>query len=205
MIDGSRKADKILRRIGKETGVPDLVEVMTERIAPTDLQSLLIEVYRRIVNRRSPGTLLSDYVANRFTHPSNCDPSLLVEWDRIAYSQLPNGFQAIELSTVCPLGSVSTVASVSQDWVLTTIRNTEVVADPTNVLAMECAVRRQKLTKADAANSTTVSLACSHRVLRAQRYQDSGALSHFRLFSLCSAGRDTGNLRFETSALTDHV
>jgi hypothetical protein len=197
--------DKIVRRIGKEAGVPDLAEVLSERISPTDLQSLHLEVYRRIARRRSPPALLADYLANRFTHPSSCHPSLILEWDRIAYSHLPASFEAIELSTVCPIGTVSSITSLSQDWVLTTIRNTEVVADPTNVLAMECAVRRRQLTRTTPANSTVVNLACSHRSLRAQRYSDPNMLSHFRLFSLCSAGRDTGNFRFETGVLADHI
>ena len=196
--------DKILRRIEKEASIPDLAKKM-ERISPTDLQSLLIRVYKRMAERRNPRILLSDYVANRFTQPSGCDPSILVEWDRLAFSHLPRSFHAIELSTVSPLGSVSCLASVSQDWVLTTIRNTEVVSDPTNVLALECAVRRKKLTRSRPADPTRVDLACSHRVLRAQRHQDQRALSHFRLFSLCSAGRDAGSMVFETTAITDHV
>ena len=203
-LEAVKKVDKILRRIEKEAGMPDLAKAM-ERISPTDLQSLLIRVYRRVAEKRNPHVLLSEYVANRFTQPSSCDPSIVIEWDRLAFSHLPRSFRAIELSTVSPLGSVSSLASVSQDWVLTTIRNTEVVSDPTNVLALECAVRRQKLTRSRPADSTRVDLACRHRVLRAQRHHDQKALSHFRLFSLCSAGRDTGNMGFETTAITDHV
>lgn len=200
-----KEKDKIVQRIAKEAGIPDLAEMMAERISPTDLQSLHLELYRLITKHRNPRNVLSDYEANRFSRPSTCDPSSILEWDRIAFSHLPSSFEAIELSTVCPLGSVSSMTGLSQDWVLTTIRNTEVVADPTNVLAMECAVRRRKLTRSHSTDSTPVNLACSHRVLRAQRYPDTSALSHFRLFSLCSAGRDTGSLRFETYAIDEHV
>ena len=197
--------NKISRRIGREAGIPNLTDILAEKISPTDLQSLLIELYKRIAKRRKPPTLLSDYVQNRFTQPSKVNPSLVVEWDRVALSHLPDDFEALELSPACPLGSVSTIAPVTQDWVLTTIRNTEVVSDATNVLALECAVRRKKLTKSSPDNASVVNLASSHRVLRTQQYRDANALHHFRLFSLCTAGRDTGSFRFEKAAFTAHI
>ncbi len=195
---------EIVRRIEREAGVPNLSEILAH-IKPTDLQSLLLEVYQAHLKRRNPNAVFADYVSNSFTLPSRCDPALLLEWDRVAFSHLPEGFSAIELSPVSPIGSVSRIAPVSQDWVLTTIRNMEVVADPTNILALECALRRQKLTRSEPTNATPVHLACSHRVVRAQRYRNPSTLKHFRLFSLCSAGRDTGNLRFETYAITKHI
>jgi hypothetical protein len=45
------------------------------------------------------------------------------------------------------------------------------------------------------------SLAASHRLLRAQKYDDPRSFAHFGAFTLCSAGRDQGQLRFELSAL----
>ena len=205
-ISGDKRyMDRMIRRIERETGVSDLSETLVERITPTDLQSLLLKVYRERVKRRSPSAVFSDYVSNSFTLPSRCDPALLLEWDRIAFSNLPDGFEAVELSPVSPIGSVSCIASISQDWVLTTIRNMEVTADPTNVLALECARRRHELTCSEPTNATPVHLACSHRVVRTQRYRSPGALQHFRLFSLCSAGRNTRNLRFEIHAMATQI
>jgi hypothetical protein len=195
----------IIERIEREAGVPNLSEMLALRIKPTDLQSLLLKVYRERAVRRKLNMLFSDYASNSFTRPSRCDPLRLLEWDRIALSNLPEGFQAIELSPISPLGSVTLLASICQDWVLTTIRNTEVVADPTNVLALECALRRQKLTESQSTKVNTVNLACSQRVVRTQRFQSPDAQQHFRLFSLCSAGRNTGKLRFETNATTQHI
>lgn len=195
----------IIRRIEQEAGVPNLSEILTQRIKPTDLQSLLLEVYRERAKRRNLSIVFSDYASNSFTRPSQCDPIRLLEWDRIAFSHLPDGFHAIELSPVSPLGSISRLASISQDWVLTTIRNVEVVADPTNVLALECALRRQELIRSEPTNPTPVHLACSQRVVRTQRFQGPDAVQHLRLFSLCSAGRNTGNLRFEINTVTQHI
>jgi hypothetical protein len=196
---------KIVQRIEKETGVSNLGRVLSECIKPTDLQSLLLKVYQERVKRRSPRAVFSDYVSNSFNLPSQCNPSLLLKWDCVAFSHLPEGFCGVELSPVAPLGSVSLLAPISQDWVLTTIRNTEVVSDPTIALAFECALRRRKLTKSDPNNNTPVHLACSHRVVRTQRYRKPGTKQHFRLFSLCSAGRNTEKLRFSINAVCTHI
>ena len=188
--------NKITERIARAVGVPDLGEILAERIKSTDLQSLLLEVFRERVKRRNPRIIFSDYVSNSFSLPSRCNPALLLEWDSVAFSHLPRCFTAIELSPVCPLGSVSRVAPISQDWILTTIRNMEVVADSTNILALECAVRRQRFTQTAPTDTRPVHLACSHRVIRTQRYTSSNSLQHFRLFSLCSADRNTESIRF---------
>jgi hypothetical protein len=195
----------ITRRIERELGVPNLAELLGRDLDPADLQSLLVEVYRHVVGRRNPKALLADYASSRFTHTSQYNPALLLEWDRIALSNLPKGFQALELSPVCPLGTVSLLAPISQDRVLTAIRNVEVMADPTNVLALECALRRRELNRIESTRMSSVNLAASQRVIRSQRYESPDARAHFHLFSLCSAGRDSGNLGFEIGAISQHV
>jgi len=37
--------DKLIERIQREAGVTNLVEILAERLAPGDLQSLMLEVY----------------------------------------------------------------------------------------------------------------------------------------------------------------
>jgi hypothetical protein len=65
---------------------------------------------------------------------------------------------------------------------IATSRNTEVVRDSTNVLALECALRRRRDRK------TPVKLISSHRLIRGHHY---GALAHqhLRLLGLAPAGR----------------
>src|SRR5690606_22900199 len=50
-----------------------------------------------------------------------------------------------------------------------------------------------------------VHLAASHRLLRTQRFPGPHSFSHFAAFALCSAGRDSGNLRFELTTLVTHM
>jgi len=109
------------------------------------------------------------------------------------------------LSPVAPLGTNSVIAAVDQNWSVSTARNTEVISDATNVLALECVVRRQEAAKEASTLLQEVHLATSHRFLRPQFYDNPAFSAHFHMFSLCSAGRDQGNLSFEISALKLHL
>jgi hypothetical protein len=197
---------RIIERIERDSGVPHLADILSDRIGPTDLHSLLLEVYARRAKKRNPRVLLDDHVSNRFTRPSASNLARLLEWDQIAFSKLPKLFRWVELSPVCPLGTASVLSPISQDWIVSTTRNSEVVADSTNVLALECAVRRREQKNRSTDSASSVHLATSHRLLRGQKISPRpGVLQHFRLFSLCSAGRDTGNLRFETKTVRLHI
>lgn len=174
--------DEILARIEREAGVPGLAEILGGRLAPTDLQSLLLAVARGRAARTTPADVLRHYETDRFVRPADLDPGRLDELERRALSLLPAGFERLELSPVCPLGTSSVLAGVSQDWVVTAVRGGEVVSDPTNVLALECAVRRRS------SRTETVRLCACHRTLRAQAFAPPFS-QHFRLLALCAAGR----------------
>ena len=195
----------ITDRIESELGLPGLAELLAERLDPSDLQSLLLDVYRRLGKRRATHALLDDYTTNRFVRPSTIPPARSLEWDRIALAHLPASCEALDLSPVCPLGASAAMGGLSQDRVLSTIRNTEVISDSTNVLALEAAVRRRALKRANARSSESVHLAASHRLLRTQHYQNPNLSAHFKVFSLCSAGRDRGSFAFEMDALAFHI
>ncbi|MFL5613981.1 MAG: hypothetical protein ACJ796_10010 [Gemmatimonadaceae bacterium] len=190
----------ITDRVERELRIPGLASLLAERLEPSDLQSLLLDVYRRKAAKRATGDVLSDYSTNRFVRPSAIPPAHYLDWDRVALSQLPPDFEAIELSPVCPLGTTSALSGLGQGRVLTTTRNTEVVSDSTNVLALEAATRRRK-----SRSSAPTHLAASHRLLRTQHYDNPKLSAHFRVFSLCSAGRDRGDARFEIEAIAQHV
>ena len=197
--------NKIIERIEREAGVPGLVSILAKNLSPTDLQSILLEVYRTRSSRIQPSTILSDFESNRFVQLSAVSPKSLLKWEQIAFAHLPQEFQPVALSPVCPLGTNSVVAPVDQNWAVATARNTEVVSDSTNVLALECALQRQELLQVNPKSSEPVHLATSHRLLRAQRHESSKSVVHFSSFALCSAGRDQGYLQFELIALKLHI
>jgi hypothetical protein len=183
-----------LRRIERAAGVEDLAGVL-ERLAPTDLQSLLLEVYRRRARGLTPKAVLDQYERNRFVTPAAAAADRLLELDRRAYSLLPDGYEPVELAPVAPLGASSVLGAVSQDWAVATARNTEVVSDSTNVLALEAALRRRR------DRATPVKLAASHRLLRVQDYAGSAA-QHFRLLALVAAGRGP---EFEVASVVEQL
>ena len=197
--------DKIIERIERESGVAGLASILAERLSPTDLQSLLLEAYRVRAGRRRPSDVLASYESDRFVRPSAVSPRRLLLWDQTILSSLPKYFEPVALSPICPLGTCSAVATIDQNWAVATARNTEVVSDSTNVMALECAVRRRELLRSHPKSTDAVHLAASHRLLRAQRYDKPGFTSHFNAFALCSAGRDQGNSRFELISLGTHL
>src|SRR4051812_42731017 len=154
-------SDEIAARVARDVGVGDLVEILSERVDSPDLASLLLTVFRQRAARRTPAQILERYENDRFVRPSSVAPEKLDAITAAAIAALPHGFDRLELSPVCPLGTSSVLGGISQDRVVATARGTEVVSDPTNVLALECAVRR----RADRAN--TVKLAAAQRALRA--------------------------------------
>ena len=104
-------------------------------------------------------------------------------------------YEAVQLSPVAPLGCCSVMAPTSQDRTLTANRGTEVVSDPTNVLALECA-RRAKGGPAGARLCTV------HQVLRAQKLPPvEGFTQHFRLACLMESGPAQPSDEFEIGAV----
>ena|SRR3972149_1435436 len=94
--------NKIVERIEREAGVPGLASILAERLAPTDLQSILLEVYRLRGSQLHPSAVASNYETNRFVRPSTVSPAQLLNWERVAFSQLLQEFEALALSPVCP-------------------------------------------------------------------------------------------------------
>jgi hypothetical protein len=172
-------AEGPLERIVREADVADLVEILAERLAATDLQSLLLEIYRRRSARMAPADLLAQHESSRFTQPDELDPRAVATFEQLAWSHLPDGYDALELSPLRPLGTNSVVATVNQNKVVSTIRNVEVVADSTNVLALECALRRRDLLRHVASRFEPVCLVASQRQVRAQTFGGHKEWAHF--------------------------
>ena len=191
-------------RISRAAGVRNLVDVLAERLAPTDLQSLLLDVFRRRAVKLQPADILRRYEQGRFVRPSPIDPRRLLAFDDVAFGVAAPTFEPVELAPVAPLGVVSALADLDQNLAVATVRNTEVVSDSTNVLALECAARRRAL-GSGRRGAPSLNLCASHRLLRGQAYEDPALSAHFRLFALATAGRDSGSWQFEIESLGAHV
>jgi hypothetical protein len=128
--------------------------------------------------------------------PSTVSARDLMTFDSVAF-QAASEFAPLDLSPVCPFAATATLGGISQNNVVTAIRNAEALGDPTIALALEAGRRRP--------SAALVRLCASHRVIRLQPFDVPGYSPHFRLFALLTAGRDTGSFRFETANLVEHV
>ena len=171
---------------------------LNEGLAASALWSLLLGVMEQRA-RRKPAALLEQWGKDRFVQPCAIDQRTLHELDAhlLAAAQ---AFEAIELAPLAPLGACSSVAVTSQNRIVSTARGTEVVSDPTNVLALESARRLRKNAAAE------IRLATSHRCTRAQAVPNQpGFAAHFRMFCLTSAAHERKDHAFVTDALCEHI
>ncbi len=124
--------------------VPDDARASLERgLSPTDLQTMLLATTRVRAGRVTPSRLMNRWSEDRFVQPSRHDPRKIAHIETCLWDLLPAAFQGIELSPLAPLGTCSSLASVSQNRIVSTVRGTEVLSDPTNALAVEAATRRR--------------------------------------------------------------
>jgi hypothetical protein len=185
-----------MRRVAREVGVPDLLERLAARVSPSDLQSFLLELARLRAARRRLPDVLAQHERDRAVQPGRANPRTLGRLVLAAFAAAA-GFEALDLAPVEPLGSNSVLAGIDQNNVLATVRGTEVVADPTVVLALEAARRRRE-------GIDVVRVCAAHRVLRQQAFAPP-ALQHFTLFALVTGARTRPDHRSEVEAMAEHV
>jgi hypothetical protein len=172
--------------------------VLEDELAPTDLQTLLLSLARTRAHHVDVPRLRERWQQDRFVRPSATDPRRLAATVAHLWRMLPAEFDGLALSPVTPLGTCAAVGAADQNRVLSTVRSSEVVSDPTNVLALEAAVRRR-------GGAHAVHLAACHRALRNQRFDAPDAAAHFELFTLVSSARDSGAGRTEAELLLRHL
>src|SRR3954467_4249544 len=129
-----------------------------------DLRAALLDVAGRRASSLRPADVLKRYETVPTVLPSALDPAARRPFECLAMDRLPDGFVELQLAPHAPLGTSSVLGGFSQDRILTTIADTEVVSDSTNVLALECAHRRRAV--AARREQSPTRLAASHRMLR---------------------------------------
>jgi hypothetical protein len=168
-------------------------------LSATQLWSALLDIVEQRAGQRTIPDLRRQWESDRFVAPAYIDQRTLLELDRELLAAASD-FEALELSPLAPLGVCSQVAPTSQNRVVSTMRGSEVVSDPTNVLALESARRLRENPHA------TVRLATSHRCVRAQEVPNrAGFAAHFRMFCLVSAGHEAKDQAFTVDAFIEHI
>lgn len=178
---------------------PAAIDALLRSMPASELWSLLLEVMHRRAGERSLSDLTSQWLRDGFTTLSPADQRTLnvIDGELLAAAE---AFEAVELSPLAPLGTCSVMAPASQNKIVSALRGTEVVADPTNVLALECARRLRRDPR------QTVRLATCHRCVRAQPFpKQPGFAPHFRIFCLATAGSERADHGLTVDALAEHL
>lgn len=174
-------------------------EALARTLPASAVWSLLLDIMERRAAERTPADLTRQWERDAFVRPASVDQRTLVALDGHLLAAAA-AFEALELSPLAPLGSCSAVGLSSQNRIVSALRGTEVVADPTNLLALECARRLR------ADSSQVVRVATCHRCVRAQEVpKGPGFSQHFRIFCLASAARERSNHAFVVEALAEHI
>jgi hypothetical protein len=199
----SDMANPTIEAIQKKVGDSRLLNKLTEQLTSSELNSLLLEVFRRKADDTSVAEVMHQYNTNRFVQPSIVEAT---EFNRMEAKLFEiskqHDFTPLECSPLAPLGNCSVLALVNQNKVVSALRGTEVVADITNLLALEAAARR----KTSGFDQSFVNLVSVHRHVRAQALPDiKGFTAHFKICCALTAGKDVGSLEFEKKSLLKHL
>ncbi len=189
---------KIAERIARDLGTPDLVDKLVA-LPANELTSLLLEVTRARSRRRTPRELVDQAARDRAVQPTTDDPRALVALEAHAFAAA-DAFTPVTLSPVAPLGLNVVLGDIDQNSTLAAVRNLEVLADPTTVLALLTALER----RGDASDATIRKCACA-RMLRMQPFDNPAFSRHFALVALTSGGRARPAHGFPLAELGMHV
>ncbi|GAB2592530.1 hypothetical protein [Spirosoma areae] len=195
----------ISKKIAERIGQPALIDTLANSLSGSELTSVLLDVFNQKTQQLSAADLLRQYQQNRFVKPADVDVMGLRTLENQAFSVSGAfGFVPVELSPVAPLGSCSVIATADQKKVLSATRQTEVIADATNSLALHVASLRQAGRHPRTAEQLRFS--AIHRHIRTPPVPDlPGMRPHFKIACFVTAGRDTGSYQFEKEALAEHM
>jgi hypothetical protein len=139
MADPTRST--VLQRIARSLGGNSILAALAG-LSPRDLHSLLLYLHEQEAAAQSPLDLLARYERTPTFALGFVDPRTRLALAQAAFDAAAD-FEAVELSPVCPLGTVNILSGIHQNNVLSASRGAELVADPTPMLALECARYRE--------------------------------------------------------------
>lgn len=118
----------------------------------------------------------------------------------VMLNNLPEKYVNIDVSPINPLGLNSNLSMLSQNLVLSTIKNSEVCGDPTTALALEASKRRKENQTGD------INLATITRILRMQPFDSSkGYMQHFNLIGILTLANKKNNKNLFHDVFCEHI
>ncbi len=188
------------QRLDKKIDQQKLLQEL-DRLSGSELNSFMLKLFAQRADRQNAGDLLKQFRKNRFVLEAQVDTLALkrLEIDCLELAQ-EQGFTPLTLSPVAPLGSCSVVGEVNQNNALSALRNTEVVSDATNFMALKVADEHKHANRSALARYAT-----THRHLRTQAFDNPAFSAHFDLLAMVSGGFDQGSFSFEIQELFQHM
>jgi len=172
-----------------------------QKFSRSELNTLLLELFRKRTKKITPTELLNHFEKNRFAAPSSVDTIAFKELEmRCLKLAEQKNFTSVTLSPLTSFGTCSAVGFVDQNNIVSALRGTEVVSDATNVFALLMA---QELKKRK--DNPTIKYATTQRHVRGQALSNHAFTAHFGVFCLATGGMDTGNFSFELEHLLEHM
>lgn len=192
----------ILDRILKEIGDREIMNKLLS-LSKSDLNSLLLELFEKQTDKFIPTDMLKAYRSNRFSMHSEADPGKFHALEALLLTVAQGmDIETVLLSPSAPLGSCSVFGCVDQYNVVSALRGTEMLSDPSNMLAIIIA---DKLRNKTASNKLPLHYATTARVVRAQEFAGIGSFAHFGLYCMVSSGKDIGSYAIEKELLEKHL
>lgn len=191
-------------RVARRTGVDDVIDRLSG-LAGSERSSVLMAVMARAAGDVRSADLLLRHERDRFVRPAAVPLRLLRLVEDRLLAHLGDDVDLVVLAPTVPFGTHQALGATPQDNVVTTVRASEVAADATNGLALEAARRRHTLLLSHPRSAEVVDLATVQRVTRGQPPVGPNQFAHFGLAARVTAGRDTGDHRFEFASLVRHI
>jgi hypothetical protein len=197
----------IIKKVIEKSGNEGLLNILTKKLSLSELNSLLMEVYKQRCEDITPADLMKSYELNKYVKPAYEDPVKMrkIELEILKTAEALH-FTPVELSPVAPLGACSGVGTVSQNKILSALRSTEVTADATNSLALHICNLKRNMSKSELSDKDNPMRFCAiHRLIRTQIFDNPRFTPHFKLFCMVTAGWDTGSVEFEKQNIIEHI
>ena len=190
-MSGTAASTKVWRRIGVHAR-----EALLRSLNPVELRTILADVARTRAADQTAADLIKRWREDKLLMPSLLDPRESLPVTQTLWNSVPQEFVGVTLSQLTSLGTGIHLGGRGQNRVVSTMRGTEVLADPAHGLALEASRRRRN-------GHSRVHLATHARCTHAWDQGEESA--HELRFSLVSSSPDGGGLSTEADLLDLHL
>jgi hypothetical protein len=179
--------DKILARWVKSQDISlekakQLHAAISSALSPGQISQFLTSVFQLQTQKITPSELFANWPSHTLSQPANHCPLALRKAELALLTQAKSeGFEPVELSPVAPLGVSSVYKKVHQNRILSALKVSEVVSDPSNMLGLILTENWKKHRNLNATHLATV-----HRCLRPTAENKPLHQPHFLLFALAA-------------------